>query len=138
MKDEEWESDWKRLVAERDAIRRRLCCAKDGLGDAARDPFGVKSMIREHPYVASAVGAGLGGIVAKLVYGAVTKKTAPRDGKAPEKSEFLSSVFATLKTVALDAVTPVLTRFVQEKIEDAIESDGCARESTPAAATTAD
>jgi hypothetical protein len=103
------EQEWKRLCAERRMLRDRIAESASGLAQKARDPLGLRRLIRRHPLAAALTAAGGAAVISALLAGRKTKRTADA---ADEPSEGWGSV---LRRAASDTVGPWLARFIQSK-----------------------
>jgi hypothetical protein len=139
VSDVDWEKDWRALLSERERIRSRVAAGRRQLKRAARDPFGFKSTIRRHPFAAAAVGAGVSALLVKLVLRQVKQaaraeraereQTDGHDAAAPPRES--SSIGGMLKTVVLNAVAPMLTRFLESDFAGRARDDRRTAESPP-------
>ncbi len=122
----DWQKEWEVLRAERDVARRQWRSAADGLAARARDPFGLRSLVQDHPVAATGIGAALGAVFVKLFLGrkGARKGGAPRgdgvsgpdaDGRPPPRWS------TVLREVALSIAVPWLIRTLREKFGFDIE-----------------
>lgn len=76
-------AEWTALLAERAEARRRWCVAAADVADRARDPLGLRSIVRRHPALAGGVVAG----AIALLLRRSGRRTEPADGATAHRRE---------------------------------------------------
>jgi hypothetical protein len=123
MPDREWREEWDRLLAQRAAARERAARAASDFVARARDPFGLKAAVREHPYVAAGAAAAIGAVLVNLFFGG-GRAAADDDGEPARRG---SRVVDSVWDAALRAAAPWLANLLREKLAQYVEPGGAAQ-----------
>jgi hypothetical protein len=106
-REEEWRLEFEALRAERAVARRKWRGAADGLAERARDPLGLRGLVKAHPIAATGIGAAVGALLVKMLFG--RRKDPDVNGQPP------SALSAVLRNAVVGVAVPWLLRTVKEK-----------------------